>query len=74
MHIQALISQTAVEGLNERIIRGFAWTREVQCHAVFILPSVQRQRNELAAQEILEGASALSNGMVSQVAPTFPGC
>lgn len=49
MHVQALIPQTAVERLDEDIIRGFPRPREVQRDALFVRPLIQRHRNEFTA-------------------------
>ena len=47
--VQALIAKATVEGFDERIIRWFSGTREVQRHLVVVSPLVKRLRNEFAA-------------------------
>jgi len=32
MHIQTLVSQSAVKGLNKGILYGFTWSNEVELH------------------------------------------
>jgi len=44
--VQALIAKAAVEGFDERIIRWFSGSREVQRHLVVVGPLVQRLRDE----------------------------
>jgi len=39
--IKTLFAQTAVERLDERVVRWLAWPREVQRHAVKIRPEIE---------------------------------
>ena len=49
MHVQAPITQTAVERLDEGIIRWFPGPREAQRDALFVRPLIQRHQNEFTA-------------------------
>jgi hypothetical protein len=49
VRIQALVTQTRIEGLDKAVIHGFSGPDEVELHMVCIRPSVQRFRLELAS-------------------------
>ena len=49
VRVQAFRPEPAIEGFNERVIRGFAGPREVQCHAMGVCPQVQIPANEFRA-------------------------
>lgn len=44
MHVQTLVSRSAVQGFNNGILHGFAWSNEVELHALPIDPIFERPR------------------------------
>ena len=49
MRVQALASELAVEGLDERIVRWFARPGEVQGDIALVRPEIEIARDELTA-------------------------
>src|SRR5438552_3203515 len=42
VHVQTLVSQSAIKGFNTGILHGFAWSNEVELHAPPIGPIFER--------------------------------
>jgi hypothetical protein len=49
MGVQAFRAQLTIERLDEAVIRGLTWPREVQGNRIGISPEIKVARNELAA-------------------------
>lgn len=49
MGVNAFAAQFAVERLDQRIIGGLAWTREVERHLPLVSPQIYISRDQLAA-------------------------
>ena len=49
MAVQAFRPEPPIERLDEGVVRRFAWSREVECHAALVGPEVHVARDELAA-------------------------
>ena len=56
MHVQALVAQAPVEGLDEGVFHGFARPNEVELHAALIGPVFERARHEFRA--VIDGDRA----------------
>jgi len=52
--VEAFLPKTSVEGFILRIVGRLARAREVNLHAIFVRPFVERLRNELAAVVCLD--------------------
>ncbi len=46
MGVEALVAETAVEGLDERVVGRLARPREIQCDLLLVGPAIHRQRRE----------------------------
>lgn len=55
---------SAVERLNVTVIRGFAWSREVQLHAAVVGTRFQRLRHEFGA--VIDGDRCRQTGQREQ--------
>jgi len=68
MLVEALVSELAIEALDECVLGGFAWLNEVKSHLVLISPSVECPSDELRAvvgHEAARIATLGSNGFES---------
>ena len=49
MGVEALLAQSSVERLHERVVDRLAWPAEVERHAMLVGPAIERVRHELRA-------------------------
>jgi hypothetical protein len=47
--VEALLAQSSVERLHERVVDRLAWPAEVERHAMLVGPAIERVRHELRA-------------------------
>ena len=47
VRVQAFASELAVEGFDEAIVRGFAWSREIQHDTLLVSPDIEIARDKL---------------------------
>jgi hypothetical protein len=49
VHVQALVAEAPVEGLDKGILGGFAWSNEIELHTACEGPVLERARHEFGA-------------------------
>jgi hypothetical protein len=76
VHVEALITESAIETLDQCVLDGLSWANEVQGDATSVGPFVERLRREFGAVIDRDGLRERATGgrylAIGSVRPTSP--